>query len=41
MFSGKHIRRSMSRTVINTLKFKMSLVFEKRKKQTNSNNDKG
>ena len=39
MFFGKHVRRSMSRTAI-TLKFKMSLFFEKRKK-TNSNNDKG
>ena len=32
MFFGKHVRRSMSRTAI-TLKF-MSLLFEKRKKQT-------
>ena len=33
MFFGKHVRRSMSRTTI-ILKFKMSLLFEKMKKQT-------
>ena len=44
MFCDKRVRSSMSRTAV-TLKFKMSLSFEKWKKkkilQTNSNHEKG